>query len=501
MTQTPPESDPSTNVEQRNDGSIAGGMQSSVGDNNTQTQDNRRWYSFFISNPIKTIIKKPISIAIAAITAVVGTIGIIFAGKQNSITIYGNVDGESTVANELTIYKGDPPEVRQRKLEEAKRLIAEEVLTNITNLDARLGFVGQALADDRFDERLRAAREQVSPALNQAFDPSYRRLMRQQEIASLRGAFASRPLSDLGASLMQVLSEGNADPELVKTFYSNLTEVQDVSESLLQELSTAAAQTSTDPRETQHYQKRVQLAVARLLNRSQIAYLSGLMVLNSLKVVLPEAQERLQTLQHLEPRHLISQDEAALLLAAQLEEAQRLVTERTAIVQEAESFRDDALAQYTQLSDELTIKPSDSWNMVVAKAISLRQLGNTAEAVAAFSRYGEMFAKTDPTAAQYARTAEQFTLQLNTLGLQGGAYIYEIAQGGVADRSGLEVGDIVVKYGDETIASVEDMSAALQATATNTIELTYLRMSPSGIFQRQIVTVNPGPLRANLMPI
>ena len=450
---------------------------------------------------IKNIIKKPINIAIAAITAVVGTVGIIFAGKQNIITIHGNVDRGATVANELTIYQGDPPEVRQRKLEQAKRLIAEEVLANITNLDARLGFVGTALADDHFDERLRAVRNQVAPSLNQVFDPSYHRLMRQQEISSLRSAFTSRPLSELRESLIQVLIEGNADPERVKAFYSSLTEVQDVSESLLQELSTAAAQTSTDPKETEHYQKRVQLGVARLLNRSQTAHISGLIALDSLKIALPTAQERLQTLQHLEPRHIINQDEAVPLLVKQVEEAQRLATERSAVVQEAETLRDKALDQYGQLKEELTIQPSDSWKIVVGKAISLRQLGDTSGAVAAFSRYGEMFAEQDPTAVQYARTAQQFTLQLNSLGVQGGVYIYEIVPGGSADRTGLKAGDIVIGYGDKTITNMENITVALQTSVPDKpIQITYLRMSQTGVFQRQTST-NIVPLGVGLMPI
>ncbi len=448
------------------------------------------------------IIKKPINIAIATLTAIVGTVGIIFAGKQNIINIQGNVESGATVASELTIYEGDPPEVRQRKLEQAKKLIAEEVFTNISNMDARLNYVSSALADDDFDKRLRDIRNQVAPSLNQTFDSDYRRLIRQQEVSSLRGAFASRPLYEVREPLIQVFVDGNADAERVRAFYNSLTEVQDVSESLFQELSTAAAQTSTEPKIIVHHEKRVKLAVERLINRSEIAHLSGLMVLDSLKIPLPNGQERLRTLQHLEPTRLISKNEANRLLAKQLEEAKRLLKERAAIVEEAVILRDKALENYSKVNQELIIQSSDPWNIVVAKAISLRQLGRTTEAVAAFSRYSDMFAEKDPTAKQYSQTAQQFTIQLNNLRVEGGVYLYEVIKGGVADKAGLKVGDIIIGYSDNNIANMNDITKALQKTpADNHVRLTYLRMSDTGEFEHQTITIKAGSLGVGIMPI
>jgi hypothetical protein len=448
-----------------------------------------------IRDHVVKIIKKPVSIAVGVLTAAVGTVGIIFAGKHNVIdNRQGTIERGATVANELTIYQGDPPEVRQKKLEQAKSLIAEEVFTNISNMDTRLSYVGTALEDDDFDQRLRDVRNQVAPSANDIFDSGYNRLMRQQEISSLRGAFASRPLYEVREPLIQVLLEGNADAERVRAFYSSLAEVQDVSESLLQELSPAAAQTSTD--------LSVKLAITRLLNRSEIAYLSGLMVLDSLKIPLPSAQERLSSLQHLEPRQLISKGEATQLLATQLKDAERLVAERAAIVEEAKDLQDTALDKYAKLNEKLVIQTSDPWNVVVGKAVSLRQLGRTTEAVAAFSRYADMFSGKDPTAKQYSRTAQQFTIQLDTLDISGGVYLYEVVQGGVADRSGLKVGDIIIGYGDKIIANMNDITMALRDSSRgNSIRLTYLRMSDAGVFQRQTVTIDSGSLGVGMMPI
>ncbi len=455
-----------------------------------------------IQASVVKIIKKPVNIAVATITAVVGTIGIVFAGKQNIINIKGNVDRGATVANELTIYEGDPPEVRQRKLEAAKQLIVEEILTNIANLDARLGFVGNALADDHFDEQLQKVRDQVAPSFSQSFASGYRRLMRQNEVSSLRGAFASRPLYEVREALIQVLIEGKADAERVRAFYNSLTEVQDVSESLFQELSSIAARTSTNPKVIAHHEKRIKLAVKRLINRSEIAHLSGLMVLDSLKIPLPNAQDRLGALQYLSPRQIVSTREATQLLAKQLQESEQLLAERVAIVEEAKTIRDSALNEYEKLNEQLVIKPSDPWNVVLGKAVSLRQLGRTTEAIAAFSRYGEMFAEKDPTAKQYTRTAQQFTLQLGNFGVNGGVYLYEIVNGGAAEHGGLKAGDIILGYGGKTIANMDDITMALRdAIPGNSIRLTYLRISNAGTFQRQTVTINAGPLGAWMMPI
>jgi hypothetical protein len=459
-----------------------------------------------IRGNIVKIIKKPVSIAFGVLTASVGVVGIIFAEKHNVIdNRQGTIESGATVANELTIYQGDPPEVRQKKLEKAKNLIAEEIFTNISNMDARLSYVGTTLEneeEDNFAQRLRDVRNQVAPSANNIFDSDYNRLTRQQEISSLRGGFASRPLYEAREPLIQVLIEGDADVKRVQAFYSSLAEVHNVSESLLQELSTATTQTSTDLKEATHYKKREKLAVKRLLNLSEIAYLSGLMVLDSLKIPPPNAQERLSSLQHLEPRQLITREEATQLLATQLRERERLVAEKVVILEEAKNLVETTLDKYAKLNEKLVIKTSDPWNVVVGKAVSLRQFGRTTEAVAAFSRYADMFSEKDLTAKQYSQTAQQFTIQLNNLDVGGGVYLFEVVQNGIADRAGLKVGDIIIGYGDKTIANMDDIMIALRDNSKgDLIRLTYLRMNDAGVFQRQTVTINSGSLGVGMMPI
>lgn len=446
--------------------------------------------------------KMLIGIFVGAFTAVAAVVGIMVGNKNQSVVIHGDVH-DSNVANELTIYQGDPPEVRQQKVDQAKRLIAEEVLTNIANMDARLGYAETILREDSdFDERLGDVRDRVAPIATDIFESSYDTLIMKQQVSSLRNAFSSRPLYEVREPLVHTLIEGNADAERVKAFYNGLSEVRDVAESLLQELSTASTQTSAEQKTRDHFKKRVDLAARRMVNRSKTAYFYGLMVLKGLEIPLPNVEDRLVSLQHLEPRQLVDEGEAARLLQANVKEAEDRVNERAILLKEADGLRDKALNEYAKINEKLKIQDSDSWNVVVGKAISLRQLGRTTESVAAFSRYADMFGGKDQTAKQYSRTAAQFTLQLHSLGLLGGVYLYEIVEAGIAEKAGLKPGDIIIEYAGRTIANMNDITEALRdKTAGDPIRLTYVRMSEAGAFQRQTVMVPSGPLGAGMMPI
>ncbi len=457
---------------------------------------------------IVKIIKKPVSIAVGIFTAIVGTVGIIFAGRNtnNSIITYGNVT-DSTIANEVTIYTGDSPEVKKKKIEQAKNIIAVEIFTNIHNIDARLGLVETALKDDNFEQNLRDVRNKVAPSLNEIFDSGYGVLINQQTISSLRAGFNGLPLNEVRSPLIQVLIDGNADAKTVQAFSSSLTEVQYVSESLFndlsttQETSTKMAQSSKKLSIAAYNKKSIKLDVARLKNRSQIAYLRGLIVLDSLKITLSNAQESLSSLKHLEPRQLVTKEEAIQLLTTKVKEGERILAERTILLAEIKNLRDAALDEYAKL-EAAVIQPSDPWNVVSGKAIALRQLGRTTESVAAFSRYADMFSEKDSTAKQYSRTAQQFTTQLHSLHVDGGVYIYEVVQGGVAESNGIKVGDIIIQYGDKAIANMPDIVMALHDHSIgNSIPITYLRMSSAGVFQRQTVSVNSAAIGASMMPI
>jgi len=154
------------------------------------------------------------------------------------------------------------------------------------------------------------------------------------------------------------------------------------------------------------------------------------------------------------------------------------------------------------LAGDLEVQPTDSAELVVAKAISLRKFGNIDAAVAAFAQYGAMFSATDDTAAQYAATAQAFTRQSVDLGVEAGMYIFQIFPDSNGARAGLQVGDIVIALNETTIADADAFRAAAQALpADRPVAVTLLRQNGSAAFERLVFDVSAPPMGIGVMPI
>ena len=148
----------------------------------------------------------------------------------------------------------------------------------------------------------------------------------------------------------------------------------------------------------------------------------------------------------------------------------------------------------------LEIKPTDSWQQVIGKAVTYRQLGRIDEAISSFARYGEMFEESDPTAKQYSVVAQKFTRQMKSLDVKGGVYIYEIIAGGSAEQEGLAVGDIIISYNNQRIVNMKEFKAEKDRAAKNkSLEVVYFRLEGKK-FRQYTKTVN-NPMQARLMPI
>jgi hypothetical protein len=428
-------------------------------------------------------LNKPLAkifLVMSGLIALVGIVGIILSRPGN---FAGFIFGSDIVVNQ-----NDP-----KKIEQAKRLLASEIFTNINYIDNRLGFVAGSLLDGKIEGDLTEIQGKIATLIQDSSSVSYRRLIAQDQVASLRQAFNSRPLRiESGASLIQVLVDGEVNPDKVNTFYNQLTEVQDASESLIADLSEIAASTNIKSQEAKYDQHKLALAIAKLRNRSIIAYLNGITALKSLDTSSSNIQDKLSTLEYLEPKHQIEQSKVNDLLKEQLKEATLLASEREKLLGESQ----------TALDNLLTIQDSDTWNVVVGKAISLRKRGQIEDAVNAFKRYGEMFSASDPTAEQYSRIAQQFTQQAEELNLEGGVYIYKVLEGDIAAQVGLAVGDIIIGYGSETIATVDDYTSAVESVSEGeSVKITYLRIQEDGQLHQKNIVVPKGAIGAGLMPI
>lgn len=426
-----------------------------------------------------------------------------FSGNQ---TITGGQFVTGNVITDIKIYATDPPEIKQKKIEKAKQLIASEVIFNIKNLDARLGFAKHSLslddADD-FKERFDETRKKVAPAIESVAKENYGKLMSQQQAASLRATFNSYPLrTDLEAPLVQVLVDGNISLDRVNTFYKDLREAQYQSEALLETIGDIALASSKN-NDTIAYQKRKFIFAINLLqNRSKSAYLSGWVVLKNLEAPISQLNDTITALQYLKPNRILSDSEILQLEKESLAEAEQLLSERKYLVAEAKRITESALTAMADLEEKLKIQPTDTWNQVTGKAKTLRQLGRITDAVAALSRYGEMFSDKDPGAKQYAKTAQLFTTQIADLKLDGGIYIYEISKNSVAEKAGFKVGDIIIDYNGKVTNEMDDLITALKNSPKDElVRITFLRIDDNGGFIRETKTVTGGMLGIAFMPI
>jgi hypothetical protein len=427
------------------------------------------------------------------------------SGDQSAIVIGPVSDSQIT----QTINVGDPPEKRSR-------FIAAELLYYLKNVDARLGLTQEVVLLDDIDRQLESTRATVAPALDEAIGGQYRQLITTAQVSELENAWNAYPLTnEPGEALLSLLEGTGADPEEVRFFYQQLGEVQWASNGLLdvmREFADESARSDVDNEAWLAFSRdRLELAQETLQNRTLIAHLVGLRILDDLQVPGATINAQLGTLQYLTPQQLVDVVELEQLLVEATDQAATLSARRAALVTRGEELVQDDLDSYTDLEEDLMVQPDDPWNIVVAKAISLRQLGRKDDAVAAFATYGRMFADEDPTAVQYATTAQAFTRQMDQMGIVDGAvYIYTLHENSPARATDVQIGDVIVSLNEQTIRSVPDYSAAIgQATPGESAILELLRLQQDGTFEQMTMTIEvptdiegwPGLLGLGVMPV
>jgi hypothetical protein len=396
-------------------------------------------------------------------------------------------------------------------LVQAKRSIAAEVLSDISSLDERLVYTEQTLAqDDLVERRLDTIRQRIAPSLRSYLASGYEALMTEQKITTLRQLFNSSPLrTGAGHSELENLRRSGLDTESYQRFYDQLAEVKRVTEDVFHALASGVpADGRQSERATLQAGARLELALEYLEIESQYAYMLALQLLLDMAEpphpvpLTASAQAVLGGLQRLEPRSLPrSRAEIDLLASKSFERRQAALATKASLLATAKQLVEERVAELEEVG-LLRIEPNDTWNEVVGKAVTLRQLGRTSDSVAAFSRYADMFAATDPTADQYARTAQQFTVQMAGLGAEGGAYVFEIRPGSSAQEAGLTVGDIIVEYDSRPITGMDAfVEAAEAAQPAKTVQIVLLRLTDHREFHRFTRTVPGGSLGAGLMPI
>ncbi|MEL6816284.1 MAG: hypothetical protein AAFP03_15960, partial [Cyanobacteria bacterium J06598_3] len=74
----------------------------------------------------------------------------------------------------------------KRRSQQAKKLIAQEVLSNLNHLEARLDFVEQFFCEHPVEAQRQMIRQQITPALIQDINVGYGQLSQQQALTDVR---------------------------------------------------------------------------------------------------------------------------------------------------------------------------------------------------------------------------------------------------------------------------------------------------------------------------
>ncbi|MBZ4374176.1 PDZ domain-containing protein [Corallococcus sp. AS-1-6] len=428
-------------------------------------------------------------------------VGPVVVGAKGDVNINQAID-------KLEIRPGDSPAEQARKRAQARRIVAEEILVNLRHMDARLTLLDSIMEPDTVGTQLDDIRRKLAPGLQHNMSEGYDKLIAEQKTASLQQAFNSEPLrTEQGEAMVRLMQETEADPAPVRRFNDALDQVRYASEVVIDALRAPSVTPSVSSEALRQKTKELQaeqlsLAVQGLNNQSRIAYLYGLMALNTLEQDPSAIASDLAALSRLEPHHLISQSEAAASVAKLLTQEETRVERKAALTARDKDILSGALGAYAEIDKQLIIKPGDPWNMVIAKAITLRQFDRIGEAVAAFARYGEMFKAQDPGAEHYAHIAQKFTVAMKSLGVKGGVYVHAIKEGGPLAQAGLAVGDIVIEYADKATPDMVEMTQALADTSFgHEVNIVYLRLDPRAGFVRREAEIKHGDLAAELMPI
>jgi hypothetical protein len=412
------------------------------------------------------------------------------------------------LGEDLRLWLGheDRPWFAGRSLPDAVvETMTADVLNNLEHLDSRLSYVVNTLQTDASEERISQIRASIAPKLAVSNKSHLDRFTAEARVASLRAALSSAPLyTNYSQSLVKALVEKGVEAEVVTAFYARLREAGDAAESLLRQMSDNAVRLGqTESEETRAIDRQIVDAFARSLwVRSTLAHLAGLRLLRRLEKNLPAATSvRLMMLNNLEPKALIPEDQIIMVMQDLVDQWAALVQDKARLLEAQQALFNKSLEEFAALAHQTDILPTDPWYVVAGKARTLRQFGRIAESVTTYARYADMFSS-DPTAKQFSRTACQFTMVIDDLGVTGGLYVYEISPGGVAEKVGILVGDILVSYATKATPEQADLMDALKAVPKgDPVRAEFLRLTESGQFEKLAVTLPGGSLGAGLVPI
>lgn len=402
--------------------------------------------------------------------------------------------------------------------EEIAVYLRDEITQSNQALDNRLMIIDTSIAPEHLADPLEDARETLAPSIAESINESYQQLITTAEVNSLRSTIGNYDLpSSVSDLTMDAAQRLDLDTTNFQQYYVLLSDVEAATDALI----TSYAELAEDVTSS-FDQDRLAIDMRKVMIESQIAYNYSLLILNQIATQY-NTNVSLNGYTMLEPNELPTTDVIRENLDTYIQQLTELALVRAQSIYEQSVATAIDIDSYEDLNDLLIIEATDTWDMVLGKAITLRQFGRTDEAIDAFEQYGEMFSEGDPTAQQYAETATLFSQQLSSLDVgDGGIYIFAIQPDSTAEVAGLQAGDIIIRFNGNHVQNMCDLIAsgvspttpdALEICEISTINsyaagdilaIHYLRLQPDGSFtlQQTAITVDEnGRLGIGFMPI
>jgi len=427
---------------------------------------------------------------------------VVIEGDGNTV-LGDNSEVTIELIEQLTVSVGDSPEEKATKVERRTEILTSLVLDNLVSLDTRLDLLRLIMADDGFGGALASVRDDVAPSSQEVFEAGYNELLSAQRQESLRSILADTPLKLIEPSLLtELLLDTRVPAATATTFVDALVAIDDRYGQLLDALGEVGEPELCSSSLAQEFQERnSDILVALVETQSEVAFALGQSVLAQTGQPTANMNARLSSLRILEPRNLPSANQANAAAATAVADYELALATRSDLNTLGVELLDANLECYIAINRDLSISADDPWNMVVAKAISLRQLGRQDEAIAAFELYRQMFSSSDPTADRYAATAQTFTEEMDSFSVVDGAvYVWAIEPGTQA-AGRVEVGDVVIELNNQAVRSVPDFERALAARdGVEALVMLVLRLD-AGRFTLVEFEFEPVTIGISVMPI
>ncbi|MEM7326357.1 MAG: PDZ domain-containing protein [Actinomycetota bacterium] len=405
----------------------------------------------------------------------------------------------------LVVNQGDSPEEQERKRLQREYTILAFADRAASALDGRLVLVDAALESDDYAERLDAIREQVAPGAADDLSDAYDTLLAESLVSDLRSMLADEPLPSLDPQFASTLVDGSAVSEAsFLLLLDQLDEAEGAIDLLLADLDKLAEEETDCNAEAWFSYREQAVALSRrwLENRSSFAYYAAQQVMAAVDPSATQTVEPFTELLVLRPVGISSGSELGATLTEIDEVSEQLTKDLQDHLTTGRALNDSDLDCLASINDDLVVNDDDTWDQVVWKAISLRDLGRYQDAVAAFIRYGELFSPTDQTAAAYAETAVQFTERIAVGGSPTKAvYVFAVEPDSPSDGL-VKESDIIVRINDRDIAGPPDFETAVATRDKSApLVLVVLRLD-GGRFVEQTVLLEPNDgFGLGIMPI